>query len=859
MLQQMMSVDQVAIGLLTPERSALQIFDSDSNLIRELQLKAIPELEGFSQQIQPGPRVYYREDEVTSEQLLAFMSEFNVTMLAFIPMVVNNDLQGLIVLGNIASRYFTDGEWRLIEMSANQIATQLHNARLYRQTQDDLSRRLQQLALIEDIAQQISSTLNIEQLIQNVLEAAIRATQADVAMLGLVTETDDFRIIGKELLEGEWKQFEGTRAAKIGLMGQAARTGETLIINDNSEWSNYAPTLSSRTYGSSVVVPLIQKDVVIGVLNVESEKKTFFNDERIDFIKSLVGHAVISIQNTRLLQERQNRIETLTLLRDMSLRLSSDTDRESVMEAVLRTALDIFQGAEAVLFGYSGHNDTIELITSMRHDDLRHTDAHVPIPKSVIYRAAHSGGIDVVEDVRASEDFAKFEGMDAVKYVSVLIAPIKHGSRVEEILCVTLNHSLSYLNTDLNAVELLTIQAASHLENAALYKQIRSTNDRMRAILDSTRDGIILLDPKGQLIEANPSAENLLNIDLEDRMNENFAEILLGELQEGHTRNESMYDALTDMARTLRLRPKRITTRSIEIFKEGKTRYVEEVGSPVMDSKQRIMGRLLTLRDVTEERLLDAFRDEITNMVVHDLRGPLSSIISSLVMTLEILQEMTAGETMDTVAPMMEVSMNSAVNLLELVDSILDIAKLESRTMPLKRAPTSVEDLVTSAFAQLATSIQEADIVVEQDIPADLPLVDVDADKVRRVMVNLLDNAVRYTPNGGTVLLSAEKSGNHKVVIRICDSGAGIPSDEANRVFEKFRQIKENVPYHGSKGSGLGLTFCKLALEAHNESIWIEQNGPLSGATFAFTLPVVTPGSSIAPENVPVQAAPLSV
>jgi PAS domain S-box-containing protein len=392
-----------------------------------------------------------------------------------------------------------------------------------------------------------------------------------------------------------------------------------------------------------------------------------------------------------------------------------------------------------------------------------------------------------------------------------------------------------YSDADINTMALLASQAAGHLENVRLYENIHAASTRIRAILDSTREGIILLDPDGRLIEANASAEYLLNIDMEDHIGQNFVEFLITHLS-SHSDEEQdalTHESLTDMARILRLEPERITRRSLEIIKDGKPRYIEEVGSPVTNNRGHILGRLLTLRDVTEERLLEAYRNEISSMVIHDLRGPLGNIISSHIVMQEIADEL--GDP--ALPPLLEVSLDSATALMNLVDSLLDIARLETRRMPLKRSVLSVNDLVESAYQVLATSIANAKITVERDIPDDLPDVDVDGDKIRRVIINVLDNAVRFSPLGGKVHVSAQKR-DTKIVLRVSDSGPGIPAEERERIFEKFRQVKMNIPQRGSKGSGLGLTFCKLAIEAHRENIWVDQSEVLPGASFNFTLPI---------------------
>jgi signal transduction histidine kinase len=184
------------------------------------------------------------------------------------------------------------------------------------------------------------------------------------------------------------------------------------------------------------------------------------------------------------------------------------------------------------------------------------------------------------------------------------------------------------------------------------------------------------------------------------------------------------------------------------------------------------------------------------------------------------------------------VAAQSASGLLKLVDSLMDISKLETRQMPLTRAPVIIDELIASALASLSGTVDEANIEFEVDIESDLAPLNIDAVIIQRVIVNLLDNALRHTPAGGKILVSARRNG-YDVIIRVADSGPGIPQAERDRIFERFRQVKDNIPLRGPKGSGLGLTFCKLAVEAHGGHIWVEADSPLSGACFAVSLPVV--------------------
>jgi PAS domain S-box-containing protein len=826
LLRHMLAVERVFVGLIDSPTDVIRIYNNGQ--VHEIPLR---QLHDFVH-LDTVPQL--RDRESIPSELAQLVTNEDNPLLITASLVVSSDVIGLIALG--VARPFSDAEDRLFELAVNQIAVQLHNAQQYHFIQEALNRRLRQLGLIENIAQQISSALNVEQLIGNVLDAAIQATQADMAALALVTDTGDFHIIGQEKVDGNWQVLQLKRSHARGIMGRVAKTRQPVIIPDNRVDPDYLATLTYGRYVSSLVVPLLKDDEVLGVLDIESKEPHFFKAEHAEFVESLAGHAVISIQNARLLQERQTQIEVLTHLRKLSLKLSSDTDRRSIIQAILQTALVVLQAEQGVMFGFTEDTHELTLLGSLKRTETGFANASIPLPDRLGQCAGESGEIQVIQDVRTSEFYEGYPYLEVVGYSSVVAAPIKHGNRVQEILCLTFERQRSNFENDLNTLELLLIQSAGHLENALLYERVKAGNDRLRTFLDASSEGIILLDAQGNLVQANVSAERLLNVDLSDYIGENFANRLLASMDHEDT-NSDAHEGLRNMARILRLEPERILRRRFELRRRGQTTYIEEVSSPVIDSHHRSMGRLLILRDVTEEKLLEDYRNEITNMIVHDLRSPLSAIYSGLSYSKVLMDDPEVQISGEVVGPVLDVAINSTTNLLSLVDSLLDIAKLETRSMPLKKRATEIGPIVDTVINTISSLIQEAEIQIQINIPSNLPPAFIDESKIRRVVVNLLDNAQRFSPQGGVVLIEAVEQ-QHKILMRIADSGKGIPPEERERIFEKFRQATTNAPARGRKGSGLGLTFCKLVLEAHGEQIWVEDQGPLGGASFAFTLPI---------------------
>jgi signal transduction histidine kinase len=184
---------------------------------------------------------------------------------------------------------------------------------------------------------------------------------------------------------------------------------------------------------------------------------------------------------------------------------------------------------------------------------------------------------------------------------------------------------------------------------------------------------------------------------------------------------------------------------------------------------------------------------------------------------------------------------------LHLIESLLDIARLETRRMPMNLTRFALPVLVSEVLQTFEATAQTADVRLINLIAPQLPEVYADREQIRRVLFNLLDNALRHTPSGGQVRLSAQLNGSERMLtVGVTDTGRGVPPELRKRIFEKFVQISGSA-VRGHRGSGLGLTFCQLSIEAHGGKIWVE-SGAEGGAAFFFTLPLAAQQTDTAGE-----------
>jgi two-component system, NtrC family, sensor histidine kinase KinB len=234
------------------------------------------------------------------------------------------------------------------------------------------------------------------------------------------------------------------------------------------------------------------------------------------------------------------------------------------------------------------------------------------------------------------------------------------------------------------------------------------------------------------------------------------------------------------------------------------------------------------LRDITEQKKLDTLRDDLTSMIYHDLRSPLANVVSSL----DILDTMLPPDDA-AMKSLLEISMRSTERIQRMTESLLDMSLLEAGQPIGKRTMVSISDLIYEAVQSIVSTVNNKNQSISYKISENLPSVLVDQDMIRRVVTNLLENASKYSPPGCDIGVGSHRQGDF-VSIWVQDHGRGIPASEHDRIFEKFTRLKTD---NGPKGLGLGLAYCRLAVQAHGGRIWVESELEV-GSRFVFTLPV---------------------
>jgi signal transduction histidine kinase len=230
---------------------------------------------------------------------------------------------------------------------------------------------------------------------------------------------------------------------------------------------------------------------------------------------------------------------------------------------------------------------------------------------------------------------------------------------------------------------------------------------------------------------------------------------------------------------------------------------------------------------------LQQLRQETTDLIVHDLRHPISSLFGII----KLLEMVLPQEVLATNQSLLNLANSTCEHMQLLVDSLLDIARMEAGEVQLDLELLDIRELLEDSTSRPILPMRD-NVILTTDLPDELPQVMVDRGKLERVMSNLVGNAIKYTPGGGRIIVAASAKNSH-IEVSVTDTGPGIPLRDRKRIFERFARIKDDKA--SRKGFGLGLAFCRLAVEAHNGEIWVEDGNDGIGSRFIFTLPVESP------------------
>ncbi len=678
------------------------------------------------------------------------------------------------------------------------------------------------LELLYHISRELSSALDLRTLLKRVL---LLSMQNVGAINGSIIVLDDNGVpVDSAIVAGDTIQDHTTdrlrEPLEKGLSGWVLRERRVALVEN----TNLDPRWMPRQYEddeqqnpkSAVSAPILTRDKLVGILTLVHPKPGFFTSEHVALVQSIADQAGIAVLNARLYAESQRNAAVMTSLAKSAPGISVSLNLEDVFKGILEQ-VDLALNVQAVMLALiDPQTGCLErrAIRSVIKDQPVHILRQVErgIPSWVADRDQSLIVLDIRKDSRYDPQLDKDEGIIAK---SVLCASIHYRGKVIGTL-EAINPRLGNFDEDsLLVLAGIANLAGTAIRHAQLFEQLQEAHQRYQDLFEDSIDPILITNWEGEILEANRKAvltSDYSKKDLHSMLIDKLHQIDYKLVGDGFSQLRS--------GKTFSYESRLLTASGHEVPIQV---YVRQIQTEETTALQWI------LRDITEEKKLDTLRDDLTSMIYHDLRSPLANVVSSL----DILDTMLPpGDT--AMKSLLEISIRSTERIQRMTESLLDMSLLEAGQPIAKPTPVSVAKLIYEAVEAIVSTVNNKNQSISYKLSDNLPAVMVDQDMIRRVVTNLLENASKYSALGSNIEVGSRLQ-DEMVYIWVYDHGQGIPASETERIFDKFTRLKSG---NGPKGLGLGLAYCRLAVQAHGGKIWVESELGV-GSRFVFTLPVM--------------------
>jgi len=731
----------------------------------------------------------------------------------------------------------SNGQQRIYDLSVSPLADPqgrftgrliaLRDITAHKATEAELRAQKQLFENLVAVGRATAEGLSLADTLQNVLDVAAALTGAERGSLFLLNANQvvtDSLLTYRGVTPDERHDIV-RRVMDRGLAGWVVRHREGVLIADTALDARWlAAPGDSHPVASALGVPIISRTALVGVLTLSHAQPNRFKEEHLTLMKAAADQIALALRNAQIYDQQREMAQRQAPLYGVMRAVGEQLNPA----AVARAAVEAIVGRVAGLADWQHvslalPDDERRTWMAYTHQDQQPLAVGVPhdFAEGLVGRAFTTGQTQGA--LQTGDDPDDFKGDPAAR--SELAVPLRRGDRVLAVLNLESERANSFGPEDVALAESLADAVALVLDNANLYQARAAETSRLQALIKASRDGI-MLSVSRRLLVINAPALTLLRLagEPEDWLGCSIAKVFS---HMHHYAPEPVHKLLA-------------ATRAVEQGDEPPSegefeiapRTIHWLSLPVL-SEGRPLGRLLVLRDVTEERLVEKMREDLTHTMVHDLRNPLTNIRMALELLNQVNNRPGAPAPDEQSREVVAIALNSTQRMLSLVNAILDVNRLESGQVPLVREPLSLFEAVTEVFQLQLPLVMEKNLRLENMVAADLPTPYVDGGLVRRVLQNLVGNAIKFTPDDGNIRVSAAVEPNgERVQVTVSDSGPGLPPEVRGSLFQKFV-----TGHHRERGSGLGLAYCRLAIEAHGGRIWTSSE-PGRGAVFHFTLPL---------------------
>jgi signal transduction histidine kinase len=519
---------------------------------------------------------------------------------------------------------------------------------------------------------------------------------------------------------------------------------------------------------------------------------------------------------------RSHRAE-LAALTAIAAQVNRTQDLHQILDSALKTTLEVIGEDSGEIFLLDEETGALLLHTYHGLSDAFVADEAVIGPGECLCGQAVQSGQSIVAVDIASHPLRSRSACFREGFQSCIRLPLLVRGKVLGLLNVQSRDRREFTPADQELLAAIGNQIGIAIANAQLIDDAERRRATLDSVISSLADGLILVDKRGRIAYANPCAERMLDLPAPILAGQVLATMLQG-LGDRVAKSEQVLAQL----RAAITEPR--TTPTVEIALTAPApRVLQARFFSIHDGGGGHLGLGLLLRDITREKELDQMKSQLLSTVSHELRTPLASI-KGFATTL-LRQDVDWDES--TRREFLAIIDEESDRLAELIGNLLDMSRIEAGTLRVEPEPTDLSPLILETAAEFQMMAHEHQI--EAHLPPSLPPALADPRRIRQVLRNLVENAVKYSPEGGAITISVQPAAG-RLQIDVGDQGIGIEPQQLDAVFDRFYQV-DSASTRKVGGAGLGLSICKAIVEAHHGAIWVESQ-PGIGSTFSFTLPL---------------------
>jgi PAS domain S-box-containing protein len=729
------------------------------------------------------------------------------------PMRWSGEVMGILGVGTRDPlRRFTQAEAGLLEAFANLAALSLRNAESFaeRARQARIQRGFYRIAAV------LGEPISREETFDALAQAACDAFGGESAAV-MMPRDDDLRLAGLHSLPGLLVKFlEDGLGDPSGPLRSCARRGRVLAAPSLEDDERFDETWRGVTresgYGSLLAVPVEVPRTDEGALVLvffPGERR--FADDDLELARNLAGAARGALERSELFEaERRTRALAQQLARTGAL-IATELDPAALLDDVVRQAPALLDADAAVIRLLEGDELVAEAVAG---DDVAAVlESRVASTARLAGDAVQSRSPVAISDAREDQRLQQADPMLAAGYASCVAVPLvgpeggMHG-----VLSVYCRPPRTWHEEEVEALAAFAGNASAALSSAELYQSVELEKERSVAILSNIADGIVAVDREGKVVLWNVAAERITGVPGEEALQRPPVDVLQRDLESGS-------DAP-------------LGERLVSIRRGGEEIWLSLTEAVMRDPAGAVAGRIFAFRDISAERVVEQMKSEFVSNVSRELRSPLTSIYGFAETLLR--DDVLFGE--EERATFLGYIASEAGRLTAIVDRLLAVARLDGGDLQVQLSPTDVGAVVSEVVSAAKQSLALEGHEFVLDLPPEPLAVDADREKLRQIVMDLVENAVKYSPGGGTVRVSASRR-DDTVEVSVEDEGIGIPQAEQARIFAKFYRAETGRRDLASGGTGLGLFIAKELLAAMRGRIWVRSSEG-EGATFIFSLPL---------------------